>query len=358
MGKRFVVFALLVFSLAPRAVHAADATPESLLQAGHFKRLRAWAEPRYAANANDMQAAYYLATAREAFGDLNGALPLAEKVLASNANDPRYHLLVADICIEQAQKSSTFKALGLARRFRDEASKAASLDPKYIDPREALSEFYFEAPAIAGGDKKKAWDLADEIGRIDAARGMLARASLAGKEKDPSREKEYLQKALAAAPHDPKVVSEAALFYASDSGRQYDQAEKLALEAMRLDQGTVQPYVVLAEVYASLQRWNDLDATLNQSRKNVPDDLAVYYQAGKVLLGSGKDLPRAELYLRTYLTMDTEAGEPPLAAGRWRLGQVLEKENKKSEAIAELQEALRLQPDFKEAKDDLKRLKD
>jgi hypothetical protein len=38
-------------------------------------------------------------------------------------------------------------------------------------------------------------------------------------------------------------------------------------------------------------------------------------------------------------------------------GQVLEKEGKKSEAISKMEESLRLQPDSKPAREDLKRLK-
>jgi hypothetical protein len=76
-------------------------------------------------------------------------LPLAEKALASDGNDARYHLLVADICIEEAQKAGVFKGMGLAHRFRDEASKAASLDVKSVEARESLMEFYFDAPPVS-----------------------------------------------------------------------------------------------------------------------------------------------------------------------------------------------------------------
>src|SRR5882672_8342898 len=173
----------LVGALFSGVASGADAAPEALLEAGHFKRLRDWAEPLLAANPNDAQAAYYVATVKEETGDADGALPLAEKAMALDPNNARYHLLVANICIRQAQKAGVFKGMGLAHRFRDEASKAASLDSKNVDAREALMEFYFEAPGMAGGDKKKAWALADEIGKIDPARGFLAQANLAGKEK-------------------------------------------------------------------------------------------------------------------------------------------------------------------------------
>ena len=339
------------------AARGTDAAPDNLLEHRHIKRLRAWAEPRVTANPHDAVALFYLASAKEESGDFDGAMPLAEKLLALDPNDARYHLLVANICIQQAQKAGMFKGMSLAHRFRDEASKAASLDPKNVDARESLMEFYFEAPGMAGGDKKKALDLAGEIGRIDAVRGLLAQANLAGKEKNAAKQNEVYQKALTAAPHDARVLREAAGFYISDSQKKYELAEKYALEALQIDDDRADTYAVLAVIYATGERWKDLDAIVTRSQKAIPDDFGAQYQAAKVLASSGKDLPRAERYFRKYLTMEPEAGEPPWAGAHWRLGQVLEKQGRKPEAIAEIEEALRLQPDLKPAKDDLNRLK-
>jgi tetratricopeptide (TPR) repeat protein len=94
-----------------------------------------------------------------------------------------------------------------------------------------------------------------------------------------------------------------------------------------------------------------------RAEKNVPDDYGAFYQSGKVLLFSGKDLPRAERYFRKYLAIEPEGGEPHHSAAHWRLGLVLEKEGKNPEAIAEMEAALHAEPDLKEAKEDLKRLK-
>lgn len=356
MLRRFAIClcAAVIFS---GAAWGAESAPEALLEAGHFKRLRAWAEPRLAANPNDALAAFYLGTVKEETGDADGALPLAEKAVGLDPNNARYHLLVANVCIQQAQKAGMFKGMSLAHRFRDEASKAASRDPKNIDAREALMEFYFEAPGMAGGDKKKAWALADEIGKIDPARGLLAQAELAGKEKNPAKQDELYQKGVTAAPHDVRVLVEASGFYVSDASKKYDLAEKYALEALKVDEDRAAPYVALAVVYANGERWKDLDAIIARVEKNVPDDLTTHYQAAKVLIASGKDLPRAERYLRKYLTVPPEGGGAPWAGAHWRLGQALEKEGKKAEAIAELQEALRLQPELKGAKEDLGRLR-
>jgi tetratricopeptide (TPR) repeat protein len=153
------------------------------------------------------------------------------------------------------------------------------------------------------------------------------------------------------------VLRHAAAFYASDSQKNYNLAEKSAIEDIEFEEDRGASYAVLAVVYADLERWKDLDAIIALSEKDVPDDFGSHYQAAKILLLSGKDLPRAERYFRRYLTIDPEAGEPPWSGAHWRLGQVLEKEGKKTEAIAEMQEAVRLQPDLKPAKDDLTRLK-
>jgi tetratricopeptide (TPR) repeat protein len=335
----------------------ADTGPEGLVEGGHWKRLRALGESRVAANPNDAQAVYCLASAREELGDLKGALPLAEKAVSADPNNARYHLSVANICIELGQQAGIFKGMGLAHRFKEEAEKAVALDPKLVEAREALMEFYFEAPGIAGGDKKKAWATAEEIVSIDATRGLLAQASLAAMEKNTAKEEDFYRKALATAPGDFRVLSAAANFYGSETQKKFDLAEKYALAALKLDETRVGPYAVLAVVYATGEHWQDLDATMARVENNVPDGYGSYYQAGKVLLFSGKDLPRAERYFRKYLTMEPEGGEPHHAAAHWRLGLVLEKEGKKSEAIGEMEEALRAEPEFKEAKADLKPLR-
>jgi|SRR5215472_13527681 len=45
---------------------ASEATLEHLLEAGHIKRLRDWAQPKVAGNTNVAPAAYYLGSAKEA----------------------------------------------------------------------------------------------------------------------------------------------------------------------------------------------------------------------------------------------------------------------------------------------------
>jgi len=342
--------------VALAALASGSVTPEALIDQGHFKRARAIVEPRVQQNPNDAEAAYLLSQIKQAYGDLDAALKLAQKAVALDGRNSRYHYQLAQIYGEMAEKASIFRQLGLAHKFRDEAEVAAQLDPNYVDARVGLMEFYLQAPGIAGGDKKKARAIADDIGRINPVEGSLAQARLAQQAKDTVKQEAALLKAVEAGPRNYEANVSLGNFY-GEGLKKYNQAEKYLRAALQIDPGRSGAYALLAQTYAAQQRWSDLDALLVQAEKNVPDDLNPDYQAGKTILLQGGDYARAERYFRKYLTQEPEGGAPDLAAGHWRLGLALEKQGRKSEAIAELQTAVQMKPDFNEAKKDLKRLK-
>ncbi len=346
----------LIPVVALAALASSAVTPESLIDQGHFKRARAIVEPRVQQDPNDAQAAYLLSQIKQAYGDLDAALKLAQKAVALDGKNGRYHFQLAQIYGEMAQKAGIFKQLGLAHKFRDEAEIAAQLDPNYVDARVGLMEFYLQAPGIAGGDKKKARAIADDISRINPVEGYLAQARLAQEAKDTAKQETALLKAVEAGPRNYEPNVTAGNFY-GERLKKYDLAEKYLRVALQIDPERSGAYAGLAQVYAAQQRWGDLDALLLQAEKNVPDDFNPYYQAAKTILLQGGDLARAERYLRKYLTQEPEGGAPDLAATHWRLGLVLEKQGRKPEAISELQAAVQMKPDFNEAKKDLKRLK-
>ena len=71
---------------------------DSLVRASHWKRARPLAEQLYRRNPDDAQAAYLLSQVKMAFGDLEGALPLAEKAVVLDGSNASYHYQLAAIC--------------------------------------------------------------------------------------------------------------------------------------------------------------------------------------------------------------------------------------------------------------------
>ena len=115
------------------------------------------------------------------------------------------------------------------------------------------------------------------------------------------------------------------------------------------------PTTALQEA-ALQEQWSDVEQTLAASEKDVPDDLRPYFEAAESSLETGKDISRAEAFARKYLSQEPEGGEPDLAEAHRLLGLLLDKEGRNSEARGEMQTALRLRPNFKAAKDDLKKI--
>ena len=109
------------------------------------------------------------------------------------------------------------------------------------------------------------------------------------------------------------------------------EAEDEARKALALDPSRVAAYRLLAAVYVTTARWDELDANLKRARAAVPDDLGAEFIAAQTILDRniGSQWSRAEEYLRNYLKQPSEGLEPTLAIAHWRLATVLEKEGRK-----------------------------
>lgn len=345
-----------VLAALAACVAANDLAPDLLLEAGHYKRLRAGAEQRIQANPQDAVANYHLGYVKFQQDDLDAALPLAEKAASLDPRQGDYRYLIAMTYGRKAEQASWLRALGHARRYKQEAEATIAINSLHIEARLGLMEYHLRAPRIAGGDKKKADQYINEIMRIDPARGYLAQARKAVIEKQTAQLEALYLKAMEANPKNYAVHITLAGYY-GNALQKYDHAEKHAREAMKVDPGRVSAYSTLAGLYAAQTRWQDLDAMIPQAEKAVPDNLAPYFTAGRVLSNSGKDNARAERYLQKYLSQEPEIRGPSHALAHWRLGIVYEKMGRKPDAVREIETAIRMNPELEDAKKDLKRLK-
>jgi tetratricopeptide (TPR) repeat protein len=358
------VFALVV--LVPLALVCLLAVPllaqspaADLAEHGHWKRLKALVEPRVAANPNDAEAQWLLARVRMAYKDFDGALAPAEKAAARDPKNVEYRWQVAQVVGELASSASVFKQIGLAKRYKREVEAALALNPKHTGSMTGLMEYFNRAPGIVGGDKKKAGEIPAQIMAINKVDGWIAKVRLL-QQQSPVPPGEIEQAWVQAVQADPSRYEphiNLAGIYTGGAAPRWELAEKEALTAKKIDLDRTAPYSVLAAVYATAERWAELDTVLADAEKKIPDNLTPYLRAAVVLTATGKDLPRAERYARKYLLQEPEPNATPPAIAHWRLAMILEKEGKKPEAIAELQKAVQLDPKLEQAQKDLKRVK-
>ncbi|HYL61207.1 MAG TPA: tetratricopeptide repeat protein [Candidatus Methylomirabilis sp.] len=357
MLRRISLLFLVVTVLAP--VSRADSISD-LIEQGHYKRAEAALRPQLQENPNDPFANYLMSKVDIAFNRFDGAISRAEKAVSADGSRAEYHAQLAEALGAKTDdpKAGMLQKLSYARRMKQEAELALKLDPKNADANSDLLDFYLDAPGMAGGSKDKAKELATHVTQLDAPQGYLLQVQFARHEKRVSEVEQFYKQAIQTAPNNYNAQVGLASLYLDQEKPQIPRAEEHARLALKIDSRRVAAFVVLATAAAKQARWDDLDQLLADTEKNIPDDFSPHYQAGKTILlsGSGSELARAESCFRKYLTQTPEAGTPPLAAAHWRLGLVLEKENRKDEARKELQAAVELDPSLKEAQKDLNRL--
>ncbi|MCU1284182.1 MAG: Tetratricopeptide 2 repeat protein [Acidobacteriales bacterium] len=341
------------------AAFSQNDNPEALIRAGHIKQAKAILESKLKQNPKEANALWQMAWVKMDYKDLEGAIAMGQEAIATDDKNAKAHCLLAEAMGTKAQQDGVgmFEKMRLARGVRKEAERALELNPKYTDCMDVLASFYEQAPGIVGGDKNKAAEMLDRMVHTDPVAGNLKKGNVAANAKDWTKTEEYYKAAYAADPKRFEAVINLGSLYSNDIFKKYDLAEKHSREAIQIDPKRVTAYSLLVQVLLLEKKDAEVEQVLAQAEKNVPDNLNPYFQAGRILLVMNRDYPKAERYFCKYLTQEPEPNMPPLANAHFRLGQVLDKQGRKPEAISEQETALRLKPDLKVAQEELKRLK-
>lgn len=314
---------LLVISLAVLRRLDAQSTPldqaRSLVQTRtSVDEAKALLVQAIAADAKNAEAHFLLGEVLYAFADFAKASDEASKAVAFDDSKSDYHLLLGNALSGLLDSAGMFKKMSLARQIKAEFERAVAEDPKNIEARTALAEFYAQAPSIVGGSEEKAIEQTKLIGAIDPVEGHYARASV------------YLDQ------------------------KKFSDAEQEYKSAIAADPKRAKSYVQLAFIYIAEKKDSEAPPLFKQALEVDPNYLPGYFGVARSDLLGGQNLDEAERYLKKYLTRWPEEGDPTLANTHWRLGQVYEKQGKKDQAVTEWQTALKLTPNYKPAQDSLR----
>ena len=354
---RLIALAVLPVALAAAAAEAPPSDDARLqFDRGYLRRAAAACEQRLAANAHDAEAGAVLSRIRSEQGDMDQALKLATAAVAADPQNADAQYALSEYYGRRARDAGMLSAAGLAGKMRKAADAALAIDPKHLDALEIDVDFFTMAPGFMGGDKKKAAEFTDHMKLVDPVAGWLKQAENAQRAKDSTLAGRCIAQAADIQPPSGRALVQLASWL-SQPWRDPARAEKLALQAVQAEPWRTAGWQVLASLYAYQARWSELDDVLKRSEAAEPTHLAPWYQAGRQLVVQKKDPVRAEGYLRHYLSREPEIGSQTWAAARWRLALALEQQGKKSEAIGELDTAVKLDPKLEDAKKDLKRLR-
>ncbi|HSN68905.1 MAG TPA: tetratricopeptide repeat protein, partial [Thermoanaerobaculia bacterium] len=102
------------------------------------------------------EATFYLGRIEYVLDQSEKAAKLFEKAAELDPKNARYRFWAGRMYGDMAQHANPIRAASLAKKVQHAFEEAVRLDPKYLDPRIGLVDFYQMAPGIMGGSEQKA----------------------------------------------------------------------------------------------------------------------------------------------------------------------------------------------------------
>ncbi|WP_157492311.1 tetratricopeptide repeat protein [Geothrix fermentans] len=328
------------------------------LDAGRYLKVLGESEARLRQNPNDAAAWAAKSQALSSLQRFTEAHAAADRALAANSSLAdallARGLARAGEAIRQRDLGSLRGALGAM----DDLRAATAADPTLAPAWMSLGLAYEMLPGLLGGSTKKALRCADQLRRVAPARGDLLQA-LVLVEEDKWREAEpYFGRALALTPQDPEVVGQwldaldrrPAKKALGEAGKN----ARLLAEAQRLLPGVRTRARGVAAVSDAYLHGGRPDLAWQVAQNHLPQVDApslLRLQLGKVAASSGLHRPEGLAALDQVLREPLEGGAAGYPGAWWRKGQILQGLGRRDEARKAAQEALKLDPKHRGARE-------
>src|ERR1700726_516062 len=187
------VLLVLILLIASLTASVADSAKDKLA-AGRIHEAITELTGRLSSAPADAESSNLLCRAYFALEDWDRAESSCRKAVSLDPDNSRFHLWLGRVYGEKADRANFLAAAGLAGKVRGEFERAVQLNPKDVDARLDLAEFYLAAPGIVGGGEQKARQQAQFIATVNPAREHWVYARIAEQKKDAATaEQEYHQ---------------------------------------------------------------------------------------------------------------------------------------------------------------------
>jgi tetratricopeptide (TPR) repeat protein len=299
---------------------AAADNVSTLLAQGRVDEAITTLRAKISGSPSDAESQNLLCRAYFTLGQWDRGIEACQKATSLEPGNSRYHLWLGRIYGEKADKAGFWTAAGLAKKVRSEFEQAVQLNPKSVDARADLAEFYLEAPGIVGGGRDKAEAQAQTLAGLDPAKAHWVNGRLAEKRKDfKAAEDEY----------------------------------KAAIDATR---GNANSWLNLAIFYRHVGRLDDMENAIQHAAAAQLDGTGALMDAAELLIRTKRNSPESARLLRQYLSSESTVEQAPVFKAHYLLGTVLEQQGNKQGAAEEYRAALSLASEFSPAHEALNRV--
>jgi len=232
------------------------------------------------------------------------------KILVNtNPNSANYNYKYGGAMGMKALTVSKFTPLRMIGDIEDSFLKAAKLDPKHVNVRWALVEFYMKLPGILGGSKSKALGYAKELENLSKVDGYLAKGFIYEYDNEPEEAEKFYKMA----------INEGGSLWCYNKLTTFYEKQK-------------QPEKALA----------NLEVAQEKHQRNE-----LHYQIGKLAAEYNIELQKGVQCLQTYLKNYSSNDGVPKAWAHYRLSQIYAHKKNKAAALKYIDLALAESPEMK-----------
>jgi tetratricopeptide (TPR) repeat protein len=321
-------FAILLWAVC--ALHAAPvrgtqgSLPEAQREynAGHYHRAVDVLTEAVVKSPDDAPLHFLLGQCYYELREFTRAVTSFERSVQLVPNQSDYHDWLGKAYGRRAEETIFLTAMGWARKTHKEFEVAVRLDPSNFQAQRDLIRFEMYAPSIVGGGDDRALKHIEDLEKIDALHGQLARG-------------EFLAT--------KKRFAEADAVFAKILGSNTDR---------------IGVYFEAADYYRDRQNAEKMSDAIAAAERIDGEDRRLKFYHGVLLVMKKKNPADAESLLRSYLaTVPDNSDLPAHAAALEWLGKLHEAQGKFSEAAEEYRASLELDPHNKAVDEAWKRVK-
>ena len=199
--KSFLLFLVICSFCLLRADQDLFAAIRTALDENQLEAAETALTPLVAVEKPEARAWFYLSQVRARQKRTREAIQLAENAVATEPDRAEFQSNLGRVLGQRAGEVSFMQRAFLAHPMLSAFKKSVALDPEHIPGYVGLSQYYTNAPTIAGGGRDMAERYAHELEKRDPVLGTTELANIAEHFNDPEQAYSLYAKAAVAQPN-------------------------------------------------------------------------------------------------------------------------------------------------------------
>ncbi len=284
----FIFFMFNLFGQDSEKIKEAN----KLVNEGELNKAKIILDDLYDKNDEEPEVNYLLAVISLRENNYDDAIDYLDDAIEADENNYKYYNMLGNAYGMKAQSSGIFKAAFAAPKAKSNWEKALELKPDYLNAKQALFQYYLRAPGIMGGDDDKAKEIALDLLKTHSALGHINLATYyLVAEENMEKVDQELQQSINVEPADSmyeqinrgnvNLLNTIGYYFLGKDSTQ--KSKKFFIQAIDLAPRSANPYDSMGDYYVAVANFDSALICYEKALEQNPKFYASKINKGKML---------------------------------------------------------------------------